>query len=417
MRKWLKRILKGLAVILIVLVVIVIGLLIFVQLGWDRPFNREVIPFQAPSDEQTLARGDYLYNEAMFCWGCHGQDGGYGPEESQAGGIEIDLSGIGPGFGIVYVPNITPDSKTGIGDWSDGELVRALREGVNRDGEMIFPVMPYQFYHGLSDEDTLSLVAYMRSLEPVNNEVRENQFSFIAKALIGLRIVKPEAAITEKITAPPQGPTVEYGEYLAWHASGCAECHVPRSPDTGAIDFDRVFGGSLMSIDETHFSSAGSNLTPDEVTGIGTWTKDQFMAAVRTGLRPDGTVLLPMMPWPWYQQWSEDDLTAVWLYLSSLDPVNHVPPESVLTGVAADGSGADRGEALYEVYCSDCHGVDRQGSVLAPTSFSQSVRQMNDEELTRSIAEGPVGSSDMPAFGKTLSAEEIADLVRFFRTR
>jgi mono/diheme cytochrome c family protein len=417
MRKWLRRILKGLGVFIIILVVIVVGLLIFVQVGWDRPFNRDVSDMNAPSDEQTLARGAYLYNEAMFCWGCHGIDGGNGPDESQAGGIKIDLSSVGPGLGVYYVPNLTSDLETGIGNWSDGELVRAIREGVDREGKLIFPVMPYQFYHGLSDEDALSLVAYMRSLEPVSHEVSENEYSFVVKALVGLRVVKPETAITEKIAAPQQGPTAEYGEYLAWHASGCAECHVPRSANTGAIDWDQIFAGSFFTIDENNFSSAGSNLTPDDATGIGSWTKDQFVTAMRTGLRPDGTVLLPMMPWPWYQQWDEDDLTAVWLYLSSLEPVNHEPPESILTGVAAEGTGGERGEALYEVYCSDCHGVDRQGSVLLTTSLMQSVRQMKEAELIKTIAEGPEGSSNMPGFGKTLSEDQIADLITYFRTR
>jgi mono/diheme cytochrome c family protein len=417
MRKWIRRIVRVLAVLLIVVIVVLIGLVLFVQLGWDRSFSREVIEMTAPSDEQTLARGAYLYNEAMFCWGCHGQEGSNGPDGDQVGGIKFDLTEVGPGLGIYYAPNITQDPETGIGNWSDGELVRAIREGVDREDKLIFPVMPYQFAHGLSDEDALSLVAYLRTLEPVKSEVPDNEYSFVVKALVGLRIVKPESAITEKIASPRQGPTAEYGEYLAWHASGCAECHTPRSPDTGAIDWDRIFGGALFSIDEEYVSLAGPNLTPDHKTGIGAWSKDQFISAMRTGLRPDGTVLLPWMPWPRYQQWSEDDLTALWLYLGSLEPVNHVPPESKVIGVAAEGSGAERGEALYEVYCSDCHGNDRQGSVLVSTSLRQSIRQLSDAEIANTISNGPEGTEDMPGFGNTLSEEEISDIIRFFRTR
>jgi mono/diheme cytochrome c family protein len=140
------------------------------------------------------------------------------------------------------------------------------------------------------------------------------------------------------------------------------------------------------------------------------------MIALRTGLRPDGSVMIPFMPWPWYGQWSEDDLTAVWLYLRSLEPVNHSAPESKLLGLAAEGSGAERGEALYEVYCSDCHGIDRQGSFLVPTSLRQAVLQLSDEDLAKTVADGP-DNDIMPGFGRTLSPEQIDDLIRFFRTR
>jgi len=166
-----------------------------------------------------------------FAWVCHSDVGSENPEGAQIGGTKFDLSGVGPGLGMYFASNLTPDQETDIGSWSDGELVRAIREGVDREGKMIFPIIPYQFYHGLSDGDALSLVAYIRSLDPVSHAVSENQYSFMAKALAGIRMVKPEFAVTEKITAPGQGPTAEYGEYLAWHASGCAECHVLRVRD------------------------------------------------------------------------------------------------------------------------------------------------------------------------------------------
>ncbi len=416
MGKWLRRFLKGLVGLLVVVAIIIVGLLIFVLVGWERSFNRDVVAMNAQTDEGSLARGAYLYNEAMFCWGCHGAEGGHGPDEPQSGGTEFDLSAVGPGFGLYYAPNVTPDDETGIGRWSDGELVRVIREGVDRDGKLIFPIMPYQFYHGLSDQDVLALVAYLRSLEPVNNKVPDNQYSLVAKALIGLRLVKPEAAIDEEITAPAPGATAEYGEYLAWHASGCAECHMPRSASSGALDYDRVFGGSLFSMDEDYFSVAGDNLTPDMETGIGDWTKEEFMIALRTGLRPNGSVMIPFMPWPWYGQWSEDDLTAVWLYLRSLEPVNHSAPESKLLGLAAEGVGAERGEALYEVYCADCHGIDRQGTTLVPISLGQAVRQLSDDDLAKTVTDGP-DNEFMPGFGGTLSPEQIDDIIRFFRTR
>jgi hypothetical protein len=165
MGKWMRRFLKGLAGLLVVLTVIIVGLLIFVLIGWERSVNREVVAMNAKSDEGSLSRGAYLYNEAMFCWGCHGAQGGHDPDEPQSGGAEFDLSAVGPGFGLFYAPNLTPDEETGIGRWSDGELVRAIREGVDRHGKLIFPIMPYQFYHCLSDQDVLALaIGVKRSL-------------------------------------------------------------------------------------------------------------------------------------------------------------------------------------------------------------------------------------------------------------
>ena len=98
--------------------------------------------------------------------------------------------------------------------------------------------------------------------------------------------------------APPAAPTPEYGKYLAWHASGCAECHTPRDPKTAKVDPTRPLAGGLFPFPEPGFTTTGSNLTPDVATGLGGWTEEQFVTAVQTGVRPNGTVLLPFMPWP-----------------------------------------------------------------------------------------------------------------------
>ncbi len=293
MNKLLKRILKGLGILVGVLVVMIIGLVVYVQLTWDRPVNREVREMTAPTDAETVARGEYIYKYTLLCWTCHGSEGSHSPDEPQAGGRVFDLTGIGPpgGFGYYYTSNITPDPETGIGDWTDGELVRVLREGLDRDGHLLFAIMEAEWWNGLSDEDTLALVAYMRSLPPVRNEVPASQSTFAARALQALGILKPQPRITANLIAPPKGPTAEYGEYLVYHASMCVVCHTPRSYNTGQFDLSRPFAGALAPVpDEEGFSATGSNLTPDLDTGIGNWTEEQFMVAMHTGLRPDGTV-------------------------------------------------------------------------------------------------------------------------------
>ncbi len=417
MSKWLRRILKGLGILVGVLVVLFIGLVLYVQLTWDRPVSRAVPQRTAPKDAQTVARGEDLYKWTMTCWMCHGSQGSHSPEEPQAGGSEIDATEIGPGFGFIYVSNITPDPETGIGAWSDGELVRALREGLNREGRVLFPAMEAELWRGLSDEDALALVAYLRSLPPVRNEVPANRFSFVYKALIALGLIKPQPAITAPVVAPPRGATAEYGEYLASHATMCAGCHTPRSPNTGEYDLTQSLAGGIfaLGLPGEGYSATGSNLTPDVATGIGDWSEEQFMIAMRTGLRPDGTVILPVMPWPSYNRWSEDDLRAVWLYLRSLKPIDHEIPASELTGAAATGRGATRGEGLFDVYCIVCHGEEGSGSPFTTVALKEAASGMDDATLSGFISEGLPGTS-MPGFGKTLTDEQIADLVVFIRT-
>ena len=417
MNKRLRRILKILGILVGVLALLVIILVVYVQLTWDRPVSREAPQMIAPTDAETVARGEYLFKYSLNCWDCHGSQGGNSPDEPQAGGLEFDLTNIGlpGGFGYVYASNITPDPETGIGTWSDGELVRVLREGLDPEGHQVFPIMEAEWWSGLSDEDTLALVAYMRSLSPVRNGVPDNRLTFAAKALFALGVLKAQPAITEPVGAPPRGETVEYGEYLVYHASTCVGCHTPRNPNTGEFDLTQPFAGGLFPIPDEGLSATGSNLTPDPATGIGNWTEEQFMTAMRTGLRPNGTVMVPYMPWPSYSRWDEEDLGAVWLYLRSLEPITHEIPAPTFTGAAASGTGAERGEGLFEVYCVICHGEKGSGGSFTTVALNEVASGMEDAMLSGFISEGLPGTS-MPGFGDTLTEEQISDLVAFIRT-
>ncbi len=414
----LKRTFKGLRILVGLLSVLIVGLFTFVQLTWDRPVDHPVVEMTAPTDEESIARGEYLYNYTLLCWTCHGSEGSYTPDEPQAGGRVFDLSEVGPpgGFGNFYASNVTSDRDTGIGAWSDGELVRAIREGLDNEEHLIFVIMEAEWWKGLSDEDVLALVAYMRTFSPVVNEVPTSRPTFAAKALQALGIVGPQPAITSPIVAPPKGPTAEYGKYLAYHGSTCIGCHTPRNPNNGQFDLSRPFAGGLFPFPEEGFLTTGSNLTPDASTGIGDWTEEQFITAMRSGLRPDGTVMYPFMPWPWFSHWSEEDLKAVWLYLRSLEPDAHEIPPSTLTGVAATGTGVEHGEALYMVYCIACHGGDGTGGTNTKGSLKRALRQINDDELTQIITDGPEYSSLMPGYSETLTEEQISDLIKFLRS-
>ena len=139
------------------------------------------------------------------------------------------------------------------------------------------------------------------------------------------------------------------------------------------------------------------------------------MTAMRTGLRPNGTVMVPYMPWPSYSRWNEDDLGAVWLYLRSLEPIAHEVPAPTLAGAAATGTGAERGEGLFEVYCVICHGEKGSGGTFTTIALAEAASGMEDARLSAFISEGLSGTS-MPGFSETLSDEQTEDLVAFIRT-
>jgi mono/diheme cytochrome c family protein len=397
------------------IVLLVIAFVTYVQLNWNDPVVRPVVAIKAPLESARVLRGKYLYERSMLCWNCHGSQGSHSPAEPQAGGREFDLTRAGPGFGYVYGSNLTPDVETGIGRWSDGELVRAIREGVSRDGHLIFPVMAYQFYHGLSDNDALALVAYIRSMPPVRNEVPVGRLSFAAKVLMVVSLIKAETPIQQPTRSPRAIPSVEYGEYLAWRTSGCAECHTPRDPKTARLDFSKPMSGGLFPFPEEDFYTTGPNLTFDLKTGIGTWTEEQFVTAMQTGLRPNGTVMLPFMPWPAYAQWDRSELHAIWLYLRSLKPVSHQVVASAFVGAAVNARGPARGEAIYRSYCLTCHGPKGSGGPFTNGSLKDAIRDIDDAALT-SLIENGLPSTSMPGFTKTLAKDQIGDVVQFVRS-
>ena len=416
MRKLPKLLLSLLGSLLGLLILIAVGTVLYVNATWDSPVRRPAANLVAPSDEVSLARGRHLYTLTANCWGCHGGKGGLAPDEPQTGGREFDLTGIGPGFGFYYASNLTPDRDTGIGAWTDGELVRAIREGINRRNQIIFPVMAYQFYHGLSDADALAIVAYMKSLPPVRNQVPSRRLSFPTKALIALGILRPEPPVTTEVQAPRKGATAEYGKYLAWHASGCAECHSPRAARDGSLDMTRPLAGGLFPFPEENLEMTGSNLTPDPATGIGSWSEAQFMKAMRSGTRPDGRVLVTFMPWPLYTHWSDDELRAAWLYMRSLPPQMHEVPRGKLKDAAAGAAGAARGRALFEVYCLMCHGREGRGSPLFDVVLQDFVAGADPDRIVDVVLH-PSGNNNsaMPAYDKTLSRDQVSDIISYLK--
>jgi mono/diheme cytochrome c family protein len=321
------------AYLLVLLIVAAFVLLIAIQVRSNPSHNRPAPELAAPNSAQVLSRGEYLVKSVAQCWRCHSAPEAGAPNENAplSGGRALALSGLGPGFGLLplglgtyYAANITPDPDTGIGRWSDGQIVRALREGISRDGHLLFPIMPYQDLQGLSDEDALAIVAYLRSRPPVRNSVPSRQLSLAARGLIAFEVIRPAAPISGTL-APPPGPTAAYGGYLANHVALCSACHTPRDPHTWQPLLERPFTGSLFPIPVPGGGPAryAPNITADPEQGIGAWSEGDFLRALRDGVAPQGRLLDPAMPR--YAGMNADDLRAIYLYLRNL-PAPSLPP-------------------------------------------------------------------------------------------
>jgi mono/diheme cytochrome c family protein len=290
--KWIGIVLIGLVVVIIVAVGVLYGL------GRSKLSQNPNVgqPVTAPTSAEAVARGDYLVHSVMGCEGCHGA----GFEGSVFFDPAEDPNG--PPFGVLYAPNITTGTG-GVGGMSDEQYERALRHGVGIDGRTLF-IMPANEYTHLSDEDLGALIAYLRTIPPIDHPTKARNFSFVAYVMAGAGMLgdTPYAQIDQDAAHPaamPASTSAEYGEYLS-HLSACRDCH--GQDLTGAAD------------PET------GETTPDITAAgeVGGWTAEQFLTALHTGMTPSGRQLTEAMPWMVYGTMTDDDLTAIYNYLQTL---------------------------------------------------------------------------------------------------
>ncbi len=263
--------------------------------------------------ETPLERGTYLMRSIVACGNCHTPQGPDGPLPGMelAGGMEIAL----PGFSA-HAANITPDPETGIGNWTDEQIIAAIREGRRPDGTTIGPPMPFGQYRSMSDADARAVVAYLRSVAPVRNRVQRSQYPFPLPAAYG----PPVASVPE----PDRADKIAYGAYLAGPAGHCVECHTPMVD--GEFDFAHRLGAGGLEIPGPWGLSVSANITPDPEGGIGAWSDDEIENAIRHGVRPDGNRLAPPMAFAYYANMTEADLDAIVAYLRSLKPLPDAAP-------------------------------------------------------------------------------------------
>ena len=265
---------------------------------------------------ERVKRGEYLANKVMNCMECHT---GADPVTHAPIADQFGMGGkyFGPEMGLpgkIYSSNLTSDPKTGLGNWTDGEILRAMREGVAKDGRALFPIMPYMNYRTMSDEDAYAIVAYLRTLEPKENQVPTRSLDFPLNFIVN--------TIPKPLDGPvPPAPTekVAYGQYLFTQAS-CTDCHTPSEKGQPIME---KFAAGGMEFKMGDHTLVAPNITPDPETGIGKWTDEQIKTALQTGVRPDGRALSPLMPWQYYNGLTEQDVDALVAYMRTIKPVSN----------------------------------------------------------------------------------------------
>ncbi|RFZ85497.1 cytochrome C [Mucilaginibacter terrenus] len=272
---------------------------------------------------QRIQRGKYLANHVAVCIDCHSSrkwNVFAGPIDTTvigAGGERFDSRVSFPG--VVYVPNITPAH---LKDWTDGEIYRAITTGVKKDGSAIFPIMPYGSFGKMDPEDIYSIIAYIRMLKPVKTQFPDRKLDFPLNLLVN---TMPQKAQPSAI--PAESDTLKYGEYLV-KAAACTDCHTKAVQGKPVPGMDYA-GGNEYGLGNGRLLRS-ANITPDKLTGIGSWSKEAFINRFKQygngGIKPaavNNTDFQTIMPWWRYGGMKETDLAAIFTYLKTLKPVNN----------------------------------------------------------------------------------------------
>lgn len=280
----------------------------------------------ADSIQQVIKHGEYLATNVAMCMHCHSQR----DFTKYAGPVVSGTEGRGgmlfdEKFGLpgkIYSKNITPDNETGIGTWTDDELLRAITQGISKNGDTLFPLMPYPQFNRIAKEDLLSIIAYLRTLKPIKNKVPERQLMMpIAAAYPGQYL----QASVDGNAKPSGGDIVKYGEYLITMAD-CGTCHSPLTPQ--GPDMSRKYaGGYLFELASNKVQSA--NLTSDSATGIGSWTEERFLNKFLPYRKEEAYNINPgnentVMPVIEIAGMKDNDLKAIYAYLRTVKPITNL---------------------------------------------------------------------------------------------
>ncbi|MGE5437811.1 MAG: c-type cytochrome [Syntrophothermus sp.] len=316
----MKKVLRIAGIVLGVFVVLIIAGLVY----FNSTYPKMVPPpnIKVNATPEMIARGEYLANHVTVCMDCHSTrdwskySGPITPGTEGKGGDKFDETMGIPG--TIYAKNITP---AGIGHWTDAELARAITQGLNKDGKALFPLMPYHSYNTIEEQDLKSIIAYIRTLKPIKNEVPDHDLNFPFNFIV--KTMPLDKYHPSKVN---KSNSVEYGKYLV-NIAGCEDCHTPS--EKGERDMTKRFAGG-HTFTTPDYTITVANISPDKETGIGNWTKEFFINKFRTytdakfkSVNLTKEEFNTFMPWTMFGGMSDEDLGAIYDYLHSVKPVKN----------------------------------------------------------------------------------------------
>jgi mono/diheme cytochrome c family protein len=372
---------------------------------------------QCRADEAGLASQEYLTRIAN-CAGCHTAPGG----APFAGGYMMKLP-----MGTLYTPNITPDAETGIGAWTDDEFVRAMQEGISRDGRHLYPAFPYTSYTLMSRSDILAIKAYLFSLRPVHNVPPPSQMAFPYNMRWLMAVWNWLFLSDRRFQADPQRSAQwNRGAYLVQAVAHCGDCHTPRSQLTQATRAGEFLGGGLVD------GWSAYNITPDVIAGIGAWSDDDIKRYLLAGAAPgkawaEGPMEAVASS---TRHLTQDDADSIIAYLRTVPPVHG--SGTISRSATADiprnlsSSNLDHmpGARIYDLYCASCHGSGRLPVTdLYPSMLNEStVGATPPRNLVMIMLQGVENDvsergGQMPSFARKFDDQQIADLVNYLEAQ
>jgi mono/diheme cytochrome c family protein len=305
----------------IIVIVAIVGMLSYVKLAL--PNVGDAPEMKVEMTPENIARGEYLANHIAVCIDCHStRDWSKfsGPPLEGTFGKGGELFDQKYGFPGSYTSkNITP---AGISNWTDGELFRTITAGVNKDGKAMFPVMPFHYYGQMDEEDIKCIIAYIRTLKPIENKTAECVSDFPMNFIINTIPHKPNFQ-----KRPPASDILATGKYIA-NASACIECHTKF--EKGRLIAGTEFGGGREFPFPDGSIVRSGNITSDMETGIGSWSKDRFISLFHS--RSDSSTIHTtlkkgdfntIMPWVMYGKMTDADLEALYTYLRTVKPIKN----------------------------------------------------------------------------------------------
>ena len=317
----MKTFLKILLGLIVIAVLVIGGGALYISVTGIPTYEVENLDYKVEVTPEKVERGKKW--ALLLCSECH--------KDYDTGLLTGRLMQEAPEFGKIYSQNITRDKTYGIGEWTDGELLYLLRTGIKRDGQYAPPYMA-KLAH-MSDEDIESIIAFLRSDDPMVAPAavpdKPCEPSFLTKFLCNVAF-KPMKMPEDKIAMPDTNDMVEFGRYLVYNI----ECYVCHSADFKTLNSeDPTKSGGFLGGGNKPLNMEGEvvltqNLTPDKETGIGNWTEEQFVKAVKYGIK-DGEPALryPMLP---YTHLTDKEAKAIFAYLQTVPPIKNDVPRSGL---------------------------------------------------------------------------------------